>query len=71
MGLNMNRLFGGFLTMLLGISLTPTVADTVATQLVNLTGAAKAVADMIPLVWVFAVVGIGAGLVYTSFGRQV
>lgn len=60
-------IFNTFLLMLLGIALTPTVESTVTNQLVNLTGPAAAVADLIPLIWIFLVIGIGAAAVYKQF----
>lgn len=65
--MSIGSIFSTFLLMLLGIVLTPTVDDTVTTQLVNLTGAAAAVADLIPLIWIFLVIGIGAAAIYVQF----
>lgn len=64
---SIGSIFTTFLLMLLGIALTPTVQSTVDSMLVNLTGAAGAVADLIPLIWIFLVVGIGAAAVYAQF----
>lgn len=64
---SMGNIFNTFLLMLLGIALTPTIDDTVTTQLVNLTGAAAAIADLIPLIWIFLVLGIGGAAVYKQF----
>lgn len=63
----MGTIFNTFLLMLLGIALTPTIDEQVTALLVNLTGAAAAVADLIPLLWIFIVVGIGAAAVYQQF----
>lgn len=63
----MGTIFNTFLLMLLGIALTPTIDEQVTDLLVNLTGAAAAVADLIPLLWIFIVVGIGAAAVYQQF----
>lgn len=64
---SIGSIFNTFLLMLLGIALTPTVESTVTTQLVNLTGPAAAIADLIPLIWIFLVIGIGAAAVYNQF----
>jgi len=64
---SIGSIFNTFLLMLLGIALTPTVQSTVDSQLVNLTGAAGAIADLIPLIWIFLVIGIGAAAVYNQF----
>lgn len=65
--INIGGLFGGFLLMLLGISLTDTVDDMVTTNLVNLTGAAKAIADNISLVWVMIVIGVGVAIISRQY----
>lgn len=53
--------------MLLGIALTDTVDDQVTENLVNLTGAAAAIADNIPLIWVMIVIGIGVVMVAKQY----
>lgn len=63
----MGDIFNTFLLMLLGIALTPTIDDYVTTQLVNLTGAAGALVDLIPLLWIFVIIGIGGAAVYKQF----
>jgi len=66
-GISIGDLFGGFLVMLLGIALTDTVDDQVTENLVNLTGAAAAIADNIPLIWVMIVIGIGVVMVAKQY----
>jgi len=65
--LNIGGLFGGFLLMLLGISLTDTVDDMVTVNLVNLTGAAAAIAANISLVWIMLVIGIGVAMIAKQY----
>jgi len=65
--LNIGGLFGGFLLMLLGISLTDTVDDMVTVNLVNLTGAAAAIADNISLVWIMLVIGVGVAMIAKQY----
>ena len=52
-----------FLFMVVGLALTPTIVDQVGsitgTGGDNLTGAALAIAELIPLFWVILIIGIG------------
>lgn len=52
-----------FLFMVIGLALTPTVVEQVANVTGvgenNLTGAALAIAGLIPLFWVILIIGIG------------
>lgn len=52
-----------FLFMVVGLALTPTVVEQVAKVTgvgdYNLTGAALAIAKLIPLFWVILIIGIG------------
>ena len=66
-GINMGQLFLGFILILIGLVLYPTIQTTVDTTMVNATGATQAVGDLIPLLWVLIVVGIGVALVYDEF----
>ena len=66
-GINMGQLFLGFILILVGLVLYPTIQTTVDTELVNATGATQAVGDLIPLLWVLIIVGIGVALVYAEF----
>lgn len=65
--INMGKLFFGFILILVGLVLFPTIDDAVTTYGVNATGATAAILDLIPLVWVLVVVGIGIALVYEQF----
>ena len=64
---DMGKLFFGFILIIVGLVLFPTVDDAVTTYGENATGATSAILDLIPLVWVLVVVGIGIGLVYEQF----
>jgi len=63
------KLFMTFLGMLLGVTLTPTIDNTVSSQLVNLTGAAGALKDIIPVVWIFIVLGAGVSYLATLYNK--
>ena len=65
--INMGKLFLGFILILVGLVLYPTIQTTVDTELVNATGATQAVGNLIPLLWVLVIVGIGVSLVYEEF----
>jgi len=58
-----------FLFMVVGLALTPTVVEQVAnvtgTGGYNLTGAALAIAALIPLFWVILIIGIGLAAIVT------
>jgi len=58
-----------FLFMVVGLALTPTVVEQVAnitgTGGNNLTGAALAIAQLIPLFWVILIIGIGLAAIVT------
>jgi len=64
---NMGRLFLGFILIIIGLALFPTVDNAVTTASVNATGMVAAVLELIPLIWVLVVVGIGVALVYEQF----
>ena len=64
---NMGDLFNTFLLMLLGLSLTPIVLSTVEDIVVNATGIARTIINLVPLMWVFIILGIGAAAVYAQF----
>jgi len=63
----MGELFMTFLLALLGLALTPTIQDTVDNELENLTGASAAVAENIPLIWIFLIIGIIAAQVVRAY----
>jgi len=63
----MGEVFMTFLVALLGLVLTPTIQDTVTNELANLTGAASAVAENIPLIWIFLCIGIIAAQVVRAY----
>lgn len=60
---NLSGIMMTFLFMVIGLALTPTVVEQVAnvtgTGGNNLTGAALAIAGLIPLFWVILIIGIG------------
>ena len=60
---NLSGIMMTFLFMVVGLALTPTVVDQVGnitgTGGDNLTGAALAIAELIPLFWVILIIGIG------------
>lgn len=64
---SMAELFMTFLLALLGLALTPTIQDTVDNELENLTGASAAVAENIPLIWIFLIIGIIAAQVVRAY----
>ncbi len=71
---SMGELFIVFLLIVFALALTPTIGDTVSQAtgggnltLTNLTGAAVDILELVPLVWVFIVVGIGAAAVVKMF----
>ena len=67
-GLSMGELFLVFLLIVFALALTPTIGDSVdAATGGNITGAAADILELVPLVWVFIVVGIGAAAVVTMF----
>jgi hypothetical protein len=64
----MGRLIGGFITVLVGVSILPTVANEAkgavsnssgGTDGVNVTGASKTVTDLIPLFYAIGVMSAG------------
>jgi hypothetical protein len=70
----MGRLFIVFLLIVFALALTPTVGDAVfeATaggnlSLTNMSQAAVDILELVPLVWVFIVIGIGAAAVVQMF----
>lgn len=56
---DLSGIFMTFLFMIVGLALTPTVTDMVTTAAVNLTGAAAAIVDLVPLFWVILIIAIG------------
>ncbi|MBA7652507.1 hypothetical protein ES703_60342 [subsurface metagenome] len=64
---NMGKLFFGFILIMVGLVLFPTIDDSVIEYGENATGATLAILKLIPLIWVLVVVGIGIGLVYEQF----
>ena len=72
------RLFLTFLMIIFGLALTPFIGDTVYGALwnssnvsnriaTNITGASRGILELIPLIWVFIVIGIGAAAVVSMF----
>ena len=71
-GLSMGELFLVFLLIVFALALTPTIGDSVVqavngTGASNISGAAADILELVPLVWVFIVVGIGAAAVVKMF----
>ncbi len=56
---NLSGIIMTFLYMLIGLALTPTVAEQVALAAVNLTGAALAIVNLVPLFWVILIIATG------------
>lgn len=67
MAVNLGKVILGFVTLLVGIILTPTIESTVRIQLVNLTGASATVADLIPLFWILVIISIAVSLMWQGF----
>lgn len=61
------QLIGGFITILVGVILTPAIADQVVSatngSISNVTGAASTITGLITLFWCIAVVSVGIALV--------
>ena len=64
---NMGTLFIGFILIIIGLALQPTIQSSVTVALVNASAMVTAVLNLVPLVWVLVVVGIGVKLVYDQF----
>lgn len=62
----MGSLITHFLLCIVGLALTPTVQSQVNSAVQNLTGAAQAICKLIPMFWVFGIVGVTVGLVYMT-----
>jgi len=66
----MGQLITAFLLCIVGLALTPTVQEQVNAVTGsggnNLTGAAAAIAKLIPMFWVFGIIGVTVGLVYIT-----
>ena len=77
--MDIGRMFITFLLIIFGLALTPTIGDSVYGVLWNDTNvsvrvannitnaAARSIISLIPLVWVFIVIGIGAAAVVNMF----
>lgn len=72
--LSMGKLFIVFLLIVFALALTPTIGDAVfeATgggnlSLTNLTQTSVDIIELVPIVWVFMVIGIGAAAVVKMF----
>ena len=69
------RLFLTFLLIVFALALIPTIGDSVYSAIYNatgdgpsnITGPAVAILELVPLVWVFIVIGIGAAAVVKMF----
>lgn len=65
--LDMGKLFIGFILIIVGLALFPSVQSAVTTALVNASSMVTAVLNLIPLIWVLVVCGIGVAMVYEQF----
>jgi len=76
--MDIGRLFLVFLMIIFGLALTPTIGDHVYGVLWNssnvsnripnnITGPARDIIGLLPLVWVFIVIGVGASAVVMMF----
>jgi len=74
MATSMKDLIFTFLLIIIGLALTPTVQEQVnsvtGTGGSNLTGAALAIAKLIPLFWVIGLIGVGVGMVYLTMREK-
>ena len=66
-GADFGKLFMGFILIIIGLALFPSISTAVTTALVNATGLAATLLAMIPWIWVLVVVGIGVAMVYEQF----
>jgi hypothetical protein len=70
-GADMGKMFMVFLLLIIGLALTPTVVTQVTTVtgtgVGNLTGAALAMAVLIPLFWVIFLIGYPVVQLYSMF----
>ena len=68
---NMGQLFMTFLLEIIGLALTPTIQSSVTGVTGaggnNLTGAALALANLVPLFWVIIILAVGVAAVYVQF----
>lgn len=65
--MDMGQLFIGFILIIVGLALYPSVDAAVTTALVNASAMATAILELIPLIWVLVVCGIGVAMVYDQF----
>lgn len=56
----------GFILILVGIFLAPTVANEVTAAQGNFTGAAGAMWPLVTLMFVISIIGVGIGIVYNA-----
>jgi hypothetical protein len=70
----MGGLFITFLLIVIGLALTPTIQSSVTAVTGagagNLTGAALAMAQLVPLFWVIIIIAIGVAAVYVQFKQM-
>lgn len=62
----MGIIIGLFLVSVVGLVLTPTIAEQVDLAVVNLTGPAATVLELFPLFWVFMIIGLPIGGIYLT-----
>lgn len=65
--MDMGKLFVGFILIVVGLALFPSIDAAVTTALVNASAMATAVLNLIPLIWVLVICGIGVAMVYEQF----
>ena len=72
------KMFLTFLLIVFALALTPTIGDSVYKILwnstnvtnriaLNITGPSRSLLELVPLIWVFIVIGIGAAAVVSMF----
>lgn len=66
-GINMGELFIGFILIIVGLSLQDTIQNTVDLAVVNASAMVASVLNLVPLIWVLVVCGVGIVLVYEQF----
>lgn len=60
---DMKSLIGGFVVLIVGLALTPTVAEFAADAKTNLTGSSATLIGLVPFFWVLVIIAATVGLV--------
>lgn len=67
----LGNIIGGFITILVGVTLVPTVADeVVAAQGGNVTGAASTILGLTTLFFTLAIASVGIGVAASALQRS-